>query len=440
MFICVTFVQSKFGGMKVFKFGGASIKDVSSVRNMAEILSRYAGERLCVVVSAMGKTTNALEKVADAWTKSDIHAIGLLNEVEAYHLAISDELGGAGAEQVKSIVHGIRQLLQSAPPDLYDAAYDLIVSNGELMSTAIVSDFLNLNGITNQLLDVRRVLITDESYRNARIYWQETTAKIKAAFDESNPGQYAPVTITQGFIGSSLSGHPVTLGREGSDFSAAIFAYALDATQMIIWKDVPGVLNADPRYFSNTVLLDRISYRDAIELAYFGASVIHPKTIQPLQNKSIPLYVKSFEQPDENGTLIHNFDNQPLKTPCFIVKQNQVLISISANDFSFIAEDGLHTIFGLLSNLGIHINLMQNSAISFSICTDDNEDKLNRLFRALSGDFRVKYNRGLELITIRYYNKKTIDAIVNKREIYLEQKSRLTVQLVVDAAGKPAKQ
>lgn len=419
--------------MKVFKFGGASLRDAEAVRNVREILNRFPGERICVVISAMGKTTNALEQVADAWINQDVGVFSLLSGLENFHLEISSELGGAGSLAVKSIIRDIRLLLQSAPPSLYDAAYDQIVSNGELLSTAIVSEFLSREGVPNQLLDARKLIITSEAFRNARISWDETTRRILAAFDEANPEYEAPLYITQGFIGCSSSGHPVTLGREGSDFSAAIFAYALDAGEMIIWKDVPGVLNADPRYFDDTVLLDHISYRDAIELAYFGASVIHPKTIQPLQNKNIPLYVKSFEKPEEKGTLIHSFEDQPLNTPCYIVKKEQVLVSVSPNDFSFIAEDGLHTIFGLLSHMGIRINLMQNSAISFSICIDDHPDKLNRLFKALSGDFRVKYNRGLELITIRYYNKKITDKIVNKRPVLLEQKSRLTVQLVVES-------
>lgn len=419
--------------MKVFKFGGASLRDAEAVRNVREILNRYPGERICVVISAMGKTTNALEQVADAWINQDVGVFSLLSGLEGFHLEISSGLGGAGSSAVKSIIRDIRLLLQSAPPSLYDAAYDQVVSHGELLSTAIVSEFLRQEGVPNQLLDARKLIITSEAFRNARISWDETTRRILAAFDEANPEYEAPLYITQGFIGSSANGHPVTLGREGSDFSAAIFAYALDAVEMIIWKDVPGVLNADPRYFDDTVLLDRISYRDAIELAYFGASVIHPKTIQPLQNKNIPLYVKSFEKPEEKGTLIHSFEDQPLSTPCYIVKKEQVLVSVSPNDFSFIAEDGLHTIFGLLSHMGIRINLMQNSAISFSICIDDHPDKLNRLFKALSGDFRVKYNRGLELITIRYYNKKITDKIVNKRPVLLEQKSRLTVQQVVES-------
>lgn len=418
--------------MKVFKFGGASVKDSASVKNAGSILAMYPNEKLCVVISAMGKTTNLLEKVTEAWVKQDVTVLELLSGIEKFHQGVSEELGGAGKMQIKQIMNEIRQQLQSAPPSLYDASYDLIVSKGELLSTAIVSDYLNKNGVANQLLDARKVVITNESFRNARINWKETTSRITAAFDDANPDQEALITITQGFIGSSVSGQPVTLGREGSDFSAAVFAFALDATQMVIWKDVAGVFNADPRHFSDVVKLEHISYRDAIELAYFGASVIHPKTIQPLQNKNIPLYVKPFNDPASAGTLINHFTDSKSQIPSFIVKPGQVLVSVSPKDFSFVAEDGLHTIFGLLSHMGIRINLMQNSAISFSFCIDDHPEKMKRLFTALSGDFTVKYNRGLELLTIRYYNKKIIDKLVDKRAVLLEQRSRLTVQLVVE--------
>jgi aspartate kinase len=418
--------------MKVFKFGGASVKDAPTVKKLGNILSMYPNERICVVISAMGKTTNLLEKVTEAWVNQDVTVLELLHELELYHRKISEELGDAGKAKIKLIMNDIRQLLQSTPPSYYDAGYDLVVSHGELLSTAIISDCLNNDGIPNQLLDARKVIITSESYRNARVSWKETNAHIIAAFDEANPEQEAPITITQGFIGNSFSGQPVTLGREGSDFSAAIFAHALDASEMIIWKDVDGVFNADPRFFKDVVKLDHISYRDAIELAYFGASVIHPKTIQPLQNKNIPLYVKSFNYPTSEGTLIDESTDTHSKIPSFISKPAQALVSISPKDFSFVAEDGLHNIFGLLSHMGIRINMMQNSAISFSICIDDHPEKLKRLITALSGDFSVKYNTGLELITIRYYNKKIIDKIVGKRPIFLEQRSRLTVQLVVE--------
>ncbi|MBK6964281.1 MAG: aspartate kinase [Bacteroidales bacterium] len=427
--------------MKVFKFGGASVKDAEAVKNVKEILSRYSGEPLCVVISAMGKTTNALEKLTEAWVNQDMVALELLGQLEEYHNSIAGSLIENGSKPLQSIFIELRKLLQVAPPEIHDAAYDSIVSFGELLSTALVSAYLNEQNMPNRLLDARRLVITDESYRNGRIQWEETTRKIVNAFTGEELSQNNLITITQGFIGSSLNGHPVTLGREGSDFSAAVFAYALDAQEMIIWKDVPGVLNADPRFFNDTVKLDQITYRDAIELAYFGASVIHPKTIQPLQNKSIPLYVKSFENPDEPGTVINNSAENHKQVPCYIFKPNQVLLSISAKDFSFIAEDGLHNIFGLLSHMGIRINLMQNSAISFSICIDDNPAKLHRVLTALGGDFSVKYNQGLELITIRYYNQKTIDKVVNKRKILLEQKSRLTVQLVVEGekSGKKSK-
>ena len=417
--------------MKVFKFGGASIKDAASVHKLADILSIFPDERICVVISAMGKTTNLLEKITRAWTDQDVAVLEFLHELDIFHRTISEELGDAGKAQIKLIMNDIRQLLQGEPPSYFDAGYDMVVSFGELLSTAIISEYLNKAGILNQLLDARKAIITNEAHRNGSVNWKETTARIIAAFDEANPEQQALITITQGFIGSSISGQPITLGREGSDFSAAIFAHVLDASEMIIWKDVDGVFNADPRYFEEVEKLDRISYRDAIELAYYGASVIHPKTIQPLQNKGIPLYVKSFNHPSAEGTLIHNSTDAKSKIPSFISKPDQALISISPKDFSFVAEDGLHTIFGLLAHMGISINMMQNSAISFSICIDDDPEKLKRLFTALSGDFSVKYNRGLELITIRYYKKKTIDTIVDKRPILLEQRSRLTVQMVV---------
>lgn len=419
--------------MKVFKFGGASVKDAEAVKNVKEILSRHSAEPLCVIISAMGKTTNALEKLTDAWVNQDMIAFELIGQLEEYHNGIAGSLLTNGSKPLQPIFLELRKLLQAAPPEIYDAAYDSMVPYGELLSTALVSAFLLEQHIPNRLLDARKLVITDESYRNGRVQWEETKRLIVSAFSDESQEHNNMITITQGFIGSSFNGHQVTLGREGSDFSAAIFAHALDASEMIIWKDVPGVLNADPRFFSDTVKLDRITYRDAIELAYFGASVIHPKTIQPLQNKDIPLFIKSFESPDEPGTLINHLTNGHKQIPCYIFKPDQVLLSISARDFSFIAEDGLHSIFGLLSHMGIHTNLMQNSAISFSICIDDNPAKLHRLLTALSGEFSIKYNQGLELITIRHYNQKTIDKVVNKRKILLEQKSRLTVQLVVEA-------
>lgn len=412
--------------MKVFKFGGASVKDASAVRNVYNIVSRYSHEDLCIIFSAMGKTTNALEKVVEAWVKG-ANTEKYLTLIKEYHTDIANEL----RIEFSSIEYWFKELYKitsSNPPDLFDEAYDKVVSFGELLSTALISTFLDSQNFNHNLLDAREMIITGKVYRNAPINWEETLLKIKFSVEGTN----SKVLITQGFIGRTLEGDNTTLGREGSDFSAAIFAWALNAQEMIIWKDVPGVLNADPRYFSDTIKLEKMSYRDAIELAYYGASVIHPKTIQPLQSKKIPLQVKSFYHPEEPGTTIHVFEeDQKYKIPSYIFKSDQVLVSISPRDFSFIAEDNLHHIFGLLASLGIHFNMMQHSAISFSIVMDNYPDKVQQLFTALGSDFRVRYNSGLQLITIRYYDQATIEKVINNREIYLEQKSRTTVQLVV---------
>lgn len=417
--------------MKVFKFGGASVKDAEAVRNVYNILSGFPDEQLWIVFSAMGKTTNALEKVADAWMNCDSAASGLLKSVESYHLDVAHDLG-VEDEVVMVWIHKLESIISKAPLSNYDEGYDLVVSHGELISTSLISAFLQKNNYQHSLLDARNLIITDHTHRNGAIDWQMTENRISYIQNEKSVSNLNKVFMTQGFIGSTLEGNPVTLGREGSDFSAAIFAWALHADEMIIWKDVPGVLNADPRYFNDTVKIDRMSYRDAIELAYFGASVIHPKTIQPLQSGKIPLYVKSFYRPAESGTVISTFsEEQSDQVPSFIVKPDQVLISISPRDFSFIAEGNLHSIFGLLASLDIHLNMMQHSAISFSIVMDNLPDKVDRLFALLGNDFWVKYNSGLQLITVRYYNQETIDRVVGQRRILLEQKSRTTVQLVV---------
>lgn len=420
--------------MKVFKFGGASVKDVEAVRNVYAILCDHIKEDLCVVFSAMGKTTNALEKVAASWITKDINAIKLLQEVKTFHRDIAKELEIVG-DDIIHLFSEMDAVLSTLPPDNSDEAYDKIVSYGELLSTTLISNYLHLKGLEHVHADARKLVITNNVHRSPHVDWESTelrindNLKIKPAIDRN-----AVLVITQGFIGSTINGSPVTLGREGSDFSAAIFAWALNAKEMVIWKDVPGVLNADPRLFNETVKLDRMSYRDAIELAYFGASVIHPKTIQPLQSKKIPLFVKPFYAPQSDGTVISEYDDdQEHKIPSYIIKPNQVLVSISPRDFSFIAEENLHGIFGRLSELNIHVNMMQLSAISFSIVIDSTTEKVNQLFELLTHDYRVKYNSGLELITIRYYDQNTIDRIIMNRRIYLEQKSRTTVQLVVDA-------
>lgn len=431
--------------MKVFKFGGASVKDADAVRNVQQILNRFIDEELFIVFSAMGKTTNALEKIANAWF-GHLSLNEQMKDLADYHYNLALELN-IDKSTLENRFNDLHQILSTEPPQFFDEAYDRIVSFGELFSTDIISTYLG----TNNVIDAKEVIITDETHRNGSINWEKTKENILHAVDllrsvkkltgkNSNGGGASltknnpSVIISQGFIGSTASGKPVTLGREGSDFSAAIFAWALGATEMIIWKDVPGVLNADPRYYNDTVKLEKMSYRDAIELAYYGASVIHPKTIQPLQNSEIPLFVRSFYEPEQTGTLIYNFEDgeQGDKIPSFIIKHDQVLMSISPRDFSFIAEGNLHGIFGSLSQLGIHINMMQLSAISFSIVIDNLSDKLEDLLNNLKEDYRIRYNSGLELITIRYYDQQTIDKIVGSRKVLLEQKSRTTVQLVVE--------
>mgnify|MGYP000927231418 CR=1 FL=1 len=416
--------------MKVFKFGGASVKDAEAVRNVFRILIKYSDKDLIVVFSAMGKTTNALEKVADAWYNKNPSVKELQDNVFSFHLKVAGDLG-LECFRITPVMKQLEGVLREEPPHFYDQAYDRIVSFGELLSTDLISQYLTKQGFDHCLLDCRSLIKTDNTHRNANIDWQETQARIKA---ELKGHKDYKVFITQGFIGSSLDGNPVTLGREGSDFSAAILAWAIDSNEVVIWKDVPGVLSADPRYFSNTIKLNSMSYRDAIELAYYGASVIHPKTIQPLKSKNIPLEVKSFYNPDDDGTIIAdivNYAEVEDSIPCYITKADQLLISISPKDFSFIAEGNLHYIFGQLSALGIHINLMQLSAISFSIVVDENKKKIEKLFKILDDEYDVRYNMGLQLYTIRYYNQQIIDEITHGREVYLEQKSRTTVQLVI---------
>lgn len=423
--------------MKVLKFGGASVKDSNAVRNVFTIVANSQENELCIVFSAMGKTTNALEEVAESWITRKTDVLEKFCQVEQYHYTIAEELN-IETSYLEAVFGSLKQLLHEAPPADYDEGYDRIVCFGEILSTTVISAFLQCNNLEHSVINAGDLIITDENFRNAAINWDATSRAIQKAFRLS-PAAGRNIIITQGFIGRSVTGKSVTLGREGSDFSAAILAWALNAGQVIIWKDVPGVLNADPRYFKDTIKLDKISYRDAIELAYYGASVIHPKTIQPLQSKRIPLYVKSFFNPAEPGTLITVLPDHEnvLQVPCYIFKPNQVLVSVSPRDFSFIAEDNLQAIFGTLNALSIHINVMQLSAISFSLVFDYNEEKVTALFAKLRDHYEMRYNSGLELITIRYYNQETIDKVVNERAILLEQKSRTTVQLVVSIEQMP---
>ena len=414
--------------MKVFKFGGASVNSTAAVKNMAKIVEQYADEPLVVVVSAMGKTTNMLEQLVPGVRPIGEHPTQL-EQIYNYHIQIVQGLFPDTNDPIYSeLTRLFDQLKQqsSQAPSSYNYDYDQTVCFGELISTTIISHYLNSIHLENKWVDIRQVIRTDYNYREGHVDFA-STQEASRVFDPMAEKIY----ITQGFIAGTPDGHTTTLGREGSDYSASILSYCLNATSMTIWKDVPGFLNADPKYFSDTVKIEQIPYNEAIELAYYGASVIHPKTVKPIQNKNIELHIKSFVTPEAPGSVIGPFDTiQPL-TPLYIFKDHQTLISVFPKDFSFIAEDNLQTIFATLAELNIRVNLMQNSALSFSLCIDDNEMLLEQLRQRLSSQYLLRYNRELQLITIRYYTQHIVDTIVGGRPILLQQRSRSTTQLLV---------
>jgi aspartate kinase len=421
--------------MRVFKFGGASVKSADAVRNVASILKRFSNEDIIVVVSAMGKTTNALEELTDAFFYGKGDAVKKLDEIKKFHFDIINQLFPDKTHPVHNEISNtfveLDWAIEEEPTHGYNHEYDQIVSVGEVLSTKIVSEYLNEAGVKNKWQDVRDLIRTDNTYREGNVDWEETRLLIeKVLLPAFDAGEQGRIIVTQGFLGGTSENFTTTLGREGSDYTAAILAFTSGAQDVTIWKDVPGVLNADPKWFDETKKIDQISYHDAIELAYYGATVIHPKTIKPLQNKKIPLYVKSFLHPEDKGTVI-NDEQHPLPVPSFIFKINQILLSISPKDFSFIVEESLSNIFRLFHEMQVKVNMMQNSAISFSVSMDNDDRRIPELIRMLQNDFRVLYNDNLELVTIRYYDQATIDRVTTGKEILLEQKSRHTVQLVV---------
>jgi len=418
--------------MQVFKFGGASVKDAAAVKNMAAIVKRFAGEELIIVVSAMAKTTNHLERLTDAFFYKKENPQAVLNEIKKFHFDVIEELfpssNHAIYAQVENDLVELQWAIEDEPTYDYNHEYDQIVCMGEIISTRIVAAYLNEAGLNCQWLDARGIIQTDNTYREGNVDFDLTR---ELAEKELIPVvKKNRIVVTQGFLGGTSENFTTTLGREGSDYTAAILAYSTHAESVTIWKDVPGVLNADPKWFNNTQLIEELTYQDAIELAYYGATVIHPKTIKPLQNKNIPLYVRSFVNPDAPGTIIKDI-NKHLPIPSFIFKVNQLLITISPRDFSFIAEDNLSKIFALFHEHGVKTHVMQLSAISFSVCANMYEKKIPKLVAELQKDYRVLYNENVELVTIRYYDQSTIDRVCIDKQILLEQKSRYTVQLVV---------
>lgn len=412
--------------MKIFKFGGASVKDAESVKNVAVVLESQGFEKCLLVVSAMGKTTNALEKVVEYYfAKEDYHAE--IEKVKQNHLDISNGLFQENHPvfaEISLFFDDIESFLRRNKSPNYNFVYDQVVSCGEMISSKILSEYLNDIQFKNTWLDARDYIKTDSSYREGNIDWEETQKNISAL----NPNESY---VTQGFIGSESNNFTVTLGREGSDYSAAVFAYCLDAEAMTIWKDVPGVMTGDPRKFENVSLLSNISYEEAIEMAYYGASVIHPKTLQPLQQKNIPFYVKSFLDPSKPGTKVGNTDKNRFEES-YILKDNQHLMRIATRDFSFIAEEHLSQIFALLAKYKIKISLMQNSAISLALCLEDKYNHIDELNKELQMAFDSEMVKNVSLFTVRNANLEDINKFYENKNILLEQISKKTVQVVTN--------
>lgn len=413
--------------MKVFKFGGASIKDISSIKNILKIISTYSEDRLVIVVSAMGKTTNALELVVHNYFNNKENLQASISEVYNFHLEIINNLFEKSHPIFSDISKSFEKLnsfIKANKSPSYSFVYDQIVSLGELLSSRIIHHFLLNNNINCSFIDARNCIKTNSKYRGAKVEWDITNKKIKDYISDSK------ISVTQGFIGSDKNNFTVTLGREGSDYSAAIFAYVLNAESLSIWKDVPGLLNADPKFFNNTKLLNQISYSETIELAFYGASIIHPKTLQPLQKKEIPLLVKSFKNPQSKGTIISKgIDIEPL-VPCYIFKQNLILLKLSSLDFSFMVEDNISDIFKELHKFKMKVDVIQNSAISFSVCFFDKYNKIKELIKNLEGKYKIDMHKNVSLFTIRHFDEKSIKKITNKRKLLLEQRTEKTVRLI----------
>ena len=422
--------------MRVFKFGGASVKSADAVKNVSKVLNAHGDGPLVVVISAMGKITNKMEQLVDAYFHNDNTKKQLFDEVKAFHCEITDELliDEYDYYEVDNLLIELECIIEKKRDESspYDTEYDRIVPFGELLSTKIVSTYLNKIGYKNRWIDARNFVITTNKNRAANVLWEESVPLINGSL---KPLVEKQTIITQGFIGRGLNHKNTTLGREGSDYTAAIFAYALDAESVTIWKDVEGIMNADPRKFENAVLIPKLSYNDAIELAYYGASVIHPKTIQPLKNKKIPLYVKSFLDMNTPGTEVVENDSRTLnETQCYIVKENQSLITIASKDFSFIVEDNLEIIFNAINTAGVQLNLMQNSAISFMACFNEDAKKAEHLTALLKERFEVGMKSDNTLLTIFNYNETNSEVrqIIGDRDTILEQKSSSALQLLLN--------
>ncbi len=414
--------------MKIFKFGGASVKSADAVQNLSDILTGY-DDKLIVVISAMGKTTDLLETLAKAYFNQNEQKWDILGQFKSFHGEICDQLFGNGQtpQTISAFYFELESKLRKIPSLDYDFEYDQIVSFGELVSTRIVSDYLNLTGKPNLWVDVRNCIRTDDNYRDAAIDWDLTEELSAKTFTFQNSNLY----ITQGFIGSTPASLTTTLGREGSDFTAAILGNVLNAESVSFWKDVPGVLSADPKKMEGASKIEALSYREAVEMTHSGAKIIHPKTMKPLHNKQIPLYVKSFLSPDNPGTVIHEIDHKIDLPPIFIIRENLVLITLSPKDFSFISIEDIERVVNFLIENKVKVTLMQQSAIDLNLVLEAGEADWDWLMAELNPYYSIRYNTGLTLITIRHYTEETLDWMVKEKDIYLEQHSRLTARMLV---------
>ena len=416
--------------MRVFKFGGAAVKDAAGIQNVVKVLRQVGYQDVFLVVSAMGKMTNAFEKLTEAYFFNTGQLPNYIDEVRTYHYEIINELFQSNANEILSKVERLftemAEFMSRNESKNYSFVYDQLVPFAELLSTKIVSSYLKEVGIENDWLDVRNCIKTNSDYRDAKVNWERTEQQIQANINDRK------LYITQGFLGRDVNEDTTTLGREGSDYTAAIFAYCLNAVSVTIWKDVEGVLNADPRHFQETTLLQKISYTEAIELAFYGASVIHPKTLQPLQRSEIPLFVKSFIQPEKEGTVVKRGEPILPEVPCFIIKKDQILLSISSLDFSFIVERNISEIFSLIHEQKMKVNLIQNSAISFSICLEDKYQNFDKLISVLQPQFKVDFNKGVSLHTVRHFSLDSIERIERNNKVLLKQITKETVQIVIE--------
>ena len=418
--------------MRVYKFGGASVNDAAGVRNLTNIVSKEK-ENLVIVVSAFGKTTNALEKVLKARMEGDMSYTDLLEDIYIYHKSVCEKLFddmSPAISSIKSSFSALRKHLSSGRTGSYDYEYDQVVSYGEIWSTIIVSEYLKLNYTDVEWIDIRENLITDDRFRDANVMWQESSERIRNTFSFANHRYY----VTQGFIGGTLKGDTSTLGREGSDYTAAILANMLDAERVVFWKDVPGMLNADPKWFAEAEKLEEISYKEAVEMTFSGAKVIHPKTIKPLHNKNIPLFVRSFMDIGDRGTVIKADAELRKVIPVFVKKEDQILLSILPGDLSFVLGDNLGRIFNFFMEHGIKVNLVEASAVSLDVCVDDERTKVDDLINDLKTDFSTVYNESVELLSIRHYTPESIEKITAGREVLVEQRTRSSVRFVVKKA------